>query len=352
MTGRTEPPEDLLRRVLEAEAATVEVQPYALAEIRRRISARRGLRWLPRLTRGGAMLFAGTGAAALASVTAILIGVGSCAPPPAGDPIAGPPSGTAQPVEPDPTGPAGPTGTPPPAGTAQVPVYYLGLDRSRPRLYREFHPLPVGDGSPAAKARAAVTEMLDGRTAYDPDYASSWPAGAAVREVRIDGDVVVVDLSGAARNPVGSEYAGQAVQQLIWTATAATGLGKVRILLDGQRVTELWGHVDVRGDLRRAPLVDVAALVWLIDPQHGSTVPRTFDIRVAGVVFESTMYIRVRRGASTVVDRFVTLSGPSRQGEGRLTVTLDPGTYTVEAFERSAEDGSVQHLDNHSITVR
>jgi hypothetical protein len=110
--------------------------------------------------------------------------------------------------------------------------------------------------------------------------------------------------------------------------------------------------VSIRGDLRRAPALDVQALVWLISPQHGDTVGRTFEVHVTGAVFESTVSIRVRQGSTVVQETFITVSGPSRFGEGRTSLTLAPGTYTIEAYQSSPEDGSVQHLDDHEVTVR
>lgn len=296
------------------------------------------------------------GVAALATAVAVFAGVGSCAPSTTPDP----PGNATSPAVPTPSevtdgAPSTAPSTPPGPGTvtAQLFVYYIGLDRDRPRLYREFHNRPAGDGSAAARTRAALTEMLDGDTALDPDYDSSWPAGARVRDVRLLADTVVVDLSGAAANPVGSEYAHQAVQQLVWTATANSGRDRVRVLLDGRPVTELWGHVGIPGDLRRGPAVDVLASVWLINPQQGEVVGRTFEVFVDGTVFEATVNIRVRQGAAVVKETFITVSGgaPAR-GSGRLSMTLPPGAYTVEAFAFSAADGSVQHLDNHQITVR
>jgi len=76
----------------------------------------------------------------------------------------------------------------------------LGASKDGPKLYREFHDLPDGDGSTAAQLKAAITEMLDGRTAYDPDYSSQWPASASVRSVTVSGTVATVDLAGATVN--------------------------------------------------------------------------------------------------------------------------------------------------------
>ncbi|HET6215298.1 MAG TPA: GerMN domain-containing protein, partial [Micromonosporaceae bacterium] len=287
---------DELRRILDTEAQRVEVRPDALAVIRRRIAARpprwHPSRWFP----GGVMITIGTGVAtaAVATVVAAVVGLGSCGPqpgPPEPPPIAAP---TSQP--PTTGGPSTPAASP---VTAAVPVYYVHGDRGFPRLYREYHSLPVGDGSSAARTSAALVEMLDGLTAYDKDYYSVWEASARVRGVRIDGNAVVVDLTGVfngtgpgQRDPNDIK---QAVQQLIWTATAASGKDTVRLLLDGRSVATLSGVVSIGGDLRRGPAVDVLGLVWVRDPQQGATVGRTVQVNVSGIVFEATMRVLIKR---------------------------------------------------------
>jgi hypothetical protein len=247
---------------------------------------------------------------------------------------------------------------------ATVPVYYLGQERiwreedlqpvDRIRLYRETHRVAVGDGSDQAKTVAAITAMLEEGSAFDPDYSSGWPADASLREVSIDGDMVLVDLSGAATNSVGAEAAQQAVQQLVWTATAASGKSGVRLHLDGEPVSELWGHVSVEGVLKRAAPLGTIAMVWLIDPQHGATVPTTFTVHVSGAVYESTMYLRVRQGDQTVSQTFVNVTSASedRFGEAKTTMTLPPGNYIIEAYGESGVGVGVDALDDHTITVR
>lgn len=367
--------EDVLRRVLEAEAARVEVRPDALPTIRRRIEARRA--WYHRV-RNLSALGAGALAAATATVAAVAVGVVSCTPPAPVEPqpAATRPSAAATSSTPGqaPTTPGtvassgapGPSSTaapgpsvtggaqpPGPGVLASVAAYYQGDDRGSPRLYREFHRRPVGDGSISARVAAGVREMLDGRTAADPDYTSAWPASAAVRSVRVADGVAVVDLAGAAVNGAGDAEAELAVQQLVWTATAVRGVTGVRLRLDGAPVDRLWDRIDVGGTLRRAPAIDVLAQVWLVSPQHGNTVGRTFQVHVAGIVFEATAHLRVRQDGRTVAERVLTLSiGAPQQGETKLDLTLPPGTYVLEAYEISAADGSEQHLDDHTITVR
>lgn len=281
-------------------------------------------------------------------IPALVLGLAACTPSPlpTRTPGPGPTSGPMPTLEPEPS-----SGTVAP-GKASLAVYYLGSDKGRLVLFREFHTLTIEQDSPASRVRAAVTEMLDGRTAFDPDYASSWPASARVLGVDVSGDTVTVDLAGAAVNGAGAEASAQAVQQLVWTATAASGKPNVVIKLDGKPVSELWGHVDVSKPLKRGPAADVLAAVWLIDPQHGAKVGRTFTVHLAGIVFEAQAHLRISQGGTVVADQPVLLgAGAPAQGSAKLSITLEPGTYLVEAFEISAKDGSVQHIDNHTITV-
>ncbi|MBB5872686.1 hypothetical protein F4553_006120 [Allocatelliglobosispora scoriae] len=351
-----EPTEELLRRALRTRAAGADVDPDALSIIRARTRHRS---WWHRI-RGGAMPFAfttGSAAAVAATVTAVVVGVGSCAPPTVPDPTLAP-GGTSAPATAEPT----PSGSPRPASpsaaatTANVPIYYLHDVATKPLLYREFHRLPAGDGSKAAKTKAAITAMLDGRTAYDPDYYSSWPASAAVRSVRVDGNTVTVDLSGAAVNAYDPPSEKAALQQLIWTATAASDADGMKLLLDGKAVGKLWNLLPVSGTLRRGPAVDVLGPVWVIDPQQGAVLSAgPVTVNVAAIVWEATMRVRIRNSADAIVfDKSVLVNaGPPSQGTATVrTQALPAGTYTVEGFYFSARDGSIQAMENHTFTIR
>jgi spore germination protein GerM len=338
----------LLRDALEARASGVDIAPDALGDIRRRIAARRARWWtLPALrTRGVTMI--SISSAVVAGVAAVTIGFASCTPASGPTPI--PPAGSTAPG-PITTSPA-PNGSSAATATANVPIYYIGANDL---LYREFHRIPVGDGSNASRVKAAVTQMLDGRTAYDHDYVSQWPASASVRGVSVSGSVATVDLHGATVN--GFDPAGNkaAIQQLIWTSTAFSGATGVRLLFDGQARTTLWAsHQPVAGVLRRAPAVDALAPVWVIDPQQNAVSGTAVTINLAGIAFEGTIQLRVRSSAgATVVSRTVQLTvGAPAQGTATVHVTLSPGKYTVEAYAVSMKDGSKIGPDTHSFTVR
>jgi hypothetical protein len=345
-------PEELLRRAFEARTNTVEVAPDALGTIRRRIARRRPGR---RAFTIGLASLATTAAAVAATVALALEGSRDLTQPqPPGTAVDGSPT---QGVLPAPITPT------PTAVQARVPVYFAG---ARDRLYREFHGVTVPADTLPARIAAAAGLTLRG-TPLDPDYRTLWPRGAALRGARLDGSVIVVDLSGAGRSTGSAATARAAVQQLVWTVTAVTAdwdaerpardqvrVTGVRITVDGSRVPTLWGQVDVSGDLVRAAADQTQALVWLISPQQGDVVNREFSVYVYGSVPEANVILRVLGPAGeTVHTQPVTLdAGGPLWGEAQVRVTLDPGRYTVQAYFESLADGSVQSMDDHDITVR
>lgn len=307
--------EDALRRVLAAEAETVDVAPDALDVIRTRISGRRARfrhRWLPR----GLVVVAFTGGTAV--VAAALVALAFLGVPRTGN----------QAVPPGSTG-----GAPP---SANLPVYYVGQTGAGPRLYREYHPMLVADQSPAAKTEAALETMLTPGSAFDPDYTSPWPAGVSVHAVRVDGDTTTVELTGL---PAGFVPDPMDVQQLVWTVTATAGVPDVRL-------------TGSSGVLVRGPAVDTLAPVWLIDPQQDAPVGHAVRIRVAGSVADGVVRVRVRTSAGAVVrDGPVRLNAAAPvRGEATLTVSLPTGTYVVEAYV-AGPDGTDRFLDGHRIAV-
>ncbi|MCW6008563.1 GerMN domain-containing protein [Micromonospora sp. CPCC 205371] len=305
--------EDVLRRILEAEAAKVEVSAAALHPI-----GARPARGPWRFSRGAAALTAAT-------ATAVVVGAFALIP--------------RESATPDPQTASTPSwsSTFPGTSTANLAIYYVGDDQGRKRLYREFHHLPMRDTSTATKIGTAVTEMLRPESAHDPDYASAWPTGVRVTDVSVSGGTVTVNLSKAPPSTI-------ARQELVWTVAAVVGGDPtVKLLVNGSQYA----------NLRKAPAIDTLAALWLINPQHGETVAKDMGVHVAGAVFEATAHLKVRQGDVVIDEKVLTLSiGAPSRGEAKLTLTLAPGEYTLEAYTISAADGSVQHLDDHVVTVR
>jgi hypothetical protein len=341
-------PEEMIREAFTTRANQVEVAPDALSTIRTRI--RSGKRRQRVITVGFASL--ATAAVAAAAVLVVVFGRLPLLTHPA--PAATNPSV----VHTDEVGPTDPP-VPPVEAQNRLPVYLLGRVNGAPVLYREYHPVAAGDGSLAARIRAALTDMISGAP-LDPDYHCAWPATTRVNSVQVSSNTITVDLSQAdSGGPADEPTAFAAVQELVHTATAVAAdqkqpkLTKVRLTFDGATRDTLWGLVDVSGPLSRASSVDTLARVWLSSPQEGDVVGKTFDVQVVGVVWEATARLRILNDRGQVVlDRPVTLDkGAPSQGQAHVSVTLPPGRYTVQAFYISAADSSEQSLDDHIITV-
>ena len=238
-----------------------------------------------------------------------------------------------------------------------IPVYYIAESQRSFRLYREFRTVPDAGGAVASAVRA-MTRLAP----LDPDYMTPWrPASRMTVSQR--GTTITVDLSADAfsNHDVGSEVAATAIQQLVYTATAAayqngTPATTVTITEDG-RPADVWGVVRIGTPTRRAPLLDVQAQAWVTSPRNG-------DVRKAGVVtftgygtsFEATFSWVVRTRGGAVVARGTAMGGTGTGGFGSLSFTarLAPGTYTVtlSTDDPSGGEGAGPATDDKTFTVR
>ncbi|MBI4901049.1 MAG: GerMN domain-containing protein [Actinobacteria bacterium] len=240
---------------------------------------------------------------------------------------------------------AAPAATSQAGGQARViPVYYVADVAGGPRLYREFHSLTLVNGSPAL---TAVTEMLRG-TPVDRDYASPWPKTVTVRSLSVAGDLATLDLSGFVT--VGAAYEVAAVQQLVWTLTAAEpAVTQVRLLVNGALPPS--GHVDWSKPVRRANALDTQALVWILAPTQGATVTSPVTVSVLGTGWEGHVPLKVYQGERLVTSTFVTtMMGGFAQAQ--TTVQLPPGSYEVRAYTDNGRDSTLQLWDTKTFTVR
>lgn len=238
-----------------------------------------------------------------------------------------------------------------------VPVYYIAESQRSFRLYREFRTVPDAGGT-VASAVSAMTRL----SPLDPDYSTPWRPATRVR-VSQRGSAVTVDLSADAfaNTNLGSELAATAIQQLVYTASAAayqrgTPATTVTITKDG-KAADVWGVVRIGTPVRRAPLLDVQARAWVTSPQYG-------EVRKAGVVrftgygtsFEATFAWAVRTKAGVLVAHGSAMGGTGTGGFGALSFTarLGPGTYTVtlSTDDPSGGAGAGPATDDKTFTVR
>jgi hypothetical protein len=240
--------------------------------------------------------------------------------------------------------------TPPDDGRVALRVYYVAETAAGLRLQREFHRVATDD-----PPSAAVREMLANPTGTDPDYRNPWPAGAALRTPVDQHDgVITVDLTGLGAEQMGSELAGLAVQQLVFTVQGALqSIDPVRILVDGNPLDELWGVVDTSNPVKRGDPYALRSLVQIDAPADGAAVGRAIHVSGEAAVFEATLLWEVRRGNAVVRSGVTATAEGQRFAPYAFEVTLEPGEYVVRVLEDdpSGGEGRAVLSDDKTITV-
>jgi hypothetical protein len=330
-----------LRAALTRQAADATTSDDSLGRIRSRTAAERGpvRRWLP--------VAVATAAAVVAvAVVAVLLGpasrsgTGTASGPTAGPTSPGPTSSDSGAPSPSPSASESASTSPssPPGGTAHaVPAYYVRVFEGHARLYREFHRVVTTDAGVVA---ASLATML--AAPADPDYASLWPVGTTVTALTRTGaggkDLTVV-LSAA---PTG--FADVAVQQVVYTVTAADpDVAAVTVTYPGGSSGAVGRVVDWQ----------ILAPVWVLAPVDGAHASSPLKLSGTASVFEATVSWQVARADGTVAASgaaMATIGAPGR-GAWSVSVPLPPGTYTVTAWEASAQDGRVTWPDTKVVVV-
>jgi hypothetical protein len=246
-----------------------------------------------------------------------------------------------------------------PASTLKsIPVYYIAESQGSFVLYREFRDVPDTGGA-VASAVSAMTRLAP----RDPDYITPWRPASRVSVSR-NGSNVAVDLSADAfsNTNLGSELAATAVQQLVYTATAAaaqsgTPATTVTITKDG-RAADVWGVVRIGTAMKRAPMADVQAQAWVTSPQEGD-VRKTGQVTFTGygTSFEATFGWVIRTTAGAKVAQGSAMGGTGTGGFGSLSfrAQLVPGTYTVALSTddpSGGAEGQGPATDDKTFTVR
>ncbi|HEX5967091.1 MAG TPA: Gmad2 immunoglobulin-like domain-containing protein [Intrasporangium sp.] len=251
-----------------------------------------------------------------------------------------------------------PTTSAPQGGSIKgMPVYWIGETGGAPRLFREFRTVP-DTGGPVDSAVTAMTAMQP----LDPDYVTPWRPASRV-DVTRQGDGLTVDLSADAISgtDVGSELAARAVQQLVYTATAAAQVAgaparTVTILIDG-KPAEAWGAVLLGEPTARAPQAEVQSHVWVLTPTEGQGL-RAGPVRFKGfgTSFEANFLWQIERQDGTVVAEGNAMGGTGTGGFGEFTFerTLPAGAYVVRMSTEDPSggaEGGGAHVDTKSFTV-
>jgi hypothetical protein len=303
--------------------------------------------------------------AAAAAVAAIIGGVwwsgqddGSTVTPPA---THGPSVSSSAPT----TASTGSPTTSAPSATEAVslPVYFVGPvggDTTKYRLFREFlrATIPVGGGA-ANRVEAALGLAMNAQPFSNTDgYLQPW-SGTRVTTASVTPEAIEVELSGPGAGGFDAETQRLAVQEIVWTAQAASQtslLVRIRVA-DGS--TTLFGSISTDQDFTRPPsdrLYEDVAPIWVTAPTRDQVLPAAKPVVVKGlaIVFEATVNWQLDRGTTQVSTGHATASiGAPMQGAYSFSLgRLAAGDYTIRVRELSAQDGSVSAEKAVSFTVR
>ena len=132
----------------------------------------------------------------------------------------------------------------PRARTVKARIYFLHISDGKERLVVVARPVAA-----AAPVRAAVGELFAGN--LPPGCDRPLPAKVALRGAKVVQGVATVDFSKelTANFRGGSDSEGVAVYSIVNTLTSLPGVRAVQILVEGQRLDSIGGHVDVSGPL-------------------------------------------------------------------------------------------------------
>lgn len=348
--------EDRLRDGLNAEAARVS-PAEGLSAIRGRTAGRsRSRRGSTRRWPGGWQVPAWSGLAAAAVVAAVVAGVTG---------LPGDRTETST-VASGPSSPTDATDATAPSLAREVTVWVVSANLEEPGspayLYPRQVPVEGADlGVVAVEALLAyAAEDVDGDDinvwhgagGTGPD---SGPLPIDVVSVEHRGGMVTVDFSGPVDNPwPSSEFSwvfdpALLPQQLVRTVQDALDTNDpVLVTQDGQPVDAVL-TAPVKQPIQ-ADDEDLAP-VYVTSPTGDVTINGPLIVTGESNTFEATVNWRVLQDGDVVRDGYAMGGSYGEWEPFRFRVDLPPGSYTVEVFEASAEDGSQQYVNTIRVTV-
>jgi hypothetical protein len=186
-------------------------------------------------------------------------------------------------------------------------------------------------------AVAAVTELLDGEP-YCPGSRRPFPAGARLHGVQIDKGTATVELSGTRLAAQPGAARRWPLQALVHTLTQFPTVRRVLVRADGRPVSKPLGRDSA---LRLAPIA-------LAEPAPGALVKGDqLVVKGEASVYEGTVSLRLRDDQGQVMAQGHATAAEGAPGRGpfsgllSFTPPASPHSWTVEAFEVSAEDGAI-----------
>lgn len=264
------------------------------------------------------------------------------------------------------TGSPGAPSTSAPLETTQssnkAPVYWVGRSDGNIFLYREFRDVPEQENPVTRALRAMMSDKP-----LDPDFFTPWQSPSKLATSISGKNVITVDVSEDAFNSnLDSDMAVRAIQQLVFTATAAAASSglidsgqqiQVRVLVDSHTDYVAFDHIQLGAPMSRAD--GMVAPVWIIDPQEGtdiaggsvkitgrSTVPGgklRWQILRTGENGDKTPYLTGETTAGT---------DAAQAGVFTLALSLSSGSYELRVSQVDGSSrGAELNVDTRNFDV-
>ena len=214
-------------------------------------------------------------------------------------------------------------------------VYYVRTFKGRRYLAPEWHPVPYT----RAVAAAALRELLDGEP-YCPGSLRPFRHGTRLLGIGIDAGTATVELSAtalAARAGPGRRWS---LQALVHTLTQFPTVRRVLVEVAGRTIA---------GPLTRDPALPLAPIA-LAEPAAGALVKGDrLVVKGEASVYEGTVGLRLRDDSGEVMAQGHATAAEGAPGRGPFSGALSftppasSRSWTLEAFEVSAEDGAIMY---------
>lgn len=235
--------------------------------------------------------------------------------------------------------------------TNPIGVYFVSDTPHGFRLFSEERTFSVVDDIELQ----VISDLVSGKTLpLDPDYVNLWGGTNRVNSVSIAGSIATVDLGELSLN-VGAEGEQRAIDQIVWTLTALVpDVKSVAFTVNGKTIESFAGHVDTTATFERAIDYEVLNPIQINSINQGAELTSPVTISGQACTFEANVVWKLSQNGVALKDGFTTAtSGCPDRGDWSISLgNLDPGTYTIQALEYSAEDGSLFAIDDKQFTIK
>lgn len=224
----------------------------------------------------------------------------------------------------------------------EVSVFFVRSDDSGIWVEAEQRTL----AAPTRAVARGAMELLFGERAHDPDLTSEAPDDVEVLDLAIRERVLIVDVSDAITDrSAGSAQEIAFAEQFAHTGAAFDTVDAVQLWVEGEPITELWGHLDWSQPIEPDPfaLSPITITEPAFDPARVTATTGELVFRGRATVFEATVGVRLFGPDGDIEDEgFLTASeGAPGRGTWEYRVTVDePGCYTLEVSEGDPSDGA------------